>query len=931
MTAIDRERWRALQPLLDHALELTTEERDAWFTVLRAESPTLVDDLAMLLANEAAADSSGLLVKPLNDLFAAPFVGSLEGTELGPYTLEKPVGQGGMGTVWLARRTDGRFEGMAAVKLLNLALLRPSGQERFRREGSALARLAHPGIARLLDAGVSPGGQPYLVLEYVDGQPIDVYVREHGITGAALIRLVLHVLDAVAHAHTNLVVHSDLKPSNILVTGDGTVKLLDFGIAKLLGAENAAEQTKLTMDGMRALTPEFASPEQVSGDAVTTATDIYASGVLLYLLLSGRHPTAEGRKTSTDVINAVLDAEPPRLGLGDLDTILAKALRKQATERYQTAVALSDDLSRYLRHEPVNAEPDSLFYRTRKFVRRHRIMVGAAALGTFAIVGAGLRERSLRERAVSEARKAQAVQQYLESVFGHADPYSAPNEKSADVTARALLDRGAARIDSAYALEPDVQAELRGVLGRVYTNLGLYDQATPVLRQSLAQRKSLYGDRHLAVAEAMDRLGISLMKQDRTEEAEQLLRGALAQRREFAGNVDTATATSLDHLATVLQQRDNYPAADTLFREALNVRRAAYGKEHELVASSLNNLALLLTEQGNYEAAEPLFRDALAMDLRLFGEKHPRTAETLHNLAQVRVHRGFNAEAETLYTRSLAIKRAIFGNAHPSVTINLNNLGDLLARDRRFDEAEPLIREALTLDRQIFGDRHSFVTASLNNLATVLRGKGDLAGAEGAMRQVLAIDIELHGAEHARVALAENNLAGNLHLMGKVEESIPLFRHSVAQYNRLFGQNHLNSFVVTVNLAKALRDGGHLVEAERMFRDVAARADTTQATQRTQFLFAQIGLGRTLTEAGRAKEARPVLEAALVSASSQFKGNVTPLAEARFALGQCLYALGNAASAEPLLRQASSSLATNPAQVQLAARVDSVLARAARR
>src|SRR5690242_2801037 len=261
MSVMDRDRWRELEPLLDHALELPAEECASWLDELRTTSPALAEELALLLSGESIADRRGFLAEPLGS--------GLEGVELGAYTLERPLGQGGMGSVWLARRTDGRFEGRAAVKLLNLALVSPAGQARFRREGSVLARLTHPGIARLLDAGVSPSGQPYLVLEYVDGVPIDHYVREHALSLEARVRLVLAVLAAVGHAHANLIVHRDLKPSNILVTPEGTVKLLDFGIAKLLDADVREGRGALTAESAQVMTPEFAAPEQVTGDAVT--------------------------------------------------------------------------------------------------------------------------------------------------------------------------------------------------------------------------------------------------------------------------------------------------------------------------------------------------------------------------------------------------------------------------------------------------------------------------------------------------------------------------------------------------------------------------------------------------------------------------------------------------------------------------------------
>ena len=374
MTAIDRERWRVLEPLVDHALELSDDERDAWLAALGTESPTLAAELTTLLAAEQRADRRGLLVEPLDTPFGAPLAGSLAGTELGAYTLERPLGHGGMGSVWLARRTDGRYEGRVAVKLLNLALLTRAGQERFRREGSALARLTHPGIARLLDAGVGPTGQPYLVLEYVDGRAIDAYAEAERLTVEQRVRLVLHVLDAVGHAHANLVVHRDLKPSNILVTAAGDVKLLDFGIAKLLDPERGGRRSTFSLEAGRALTPQYASPEQARGDPVTPATDVYALGVLLYRLAAGRHPTSEGATTATDAIRTLLAVEPARLGLGALDDVLARALRKDPAARYQTAAAFAADLARWLRDAPARvraASGGSLLERAANFVRRN--------------------------------------------------------------------------------------------------------------------------------------------------------------------------------------------------------------------------------------------------------------------------------------------------------------------------------------------------------------------------------------------------------------------------------------------------------------------------------------------------------------------------------------------------------------------------------
>ena len=365
MVAMGRDRWRELEPLLDQALDLPAEEREVWLRELGQRSPDDAAELKRLLASEAAADRTGFLTAGHT---VRPDIG-LEGLELGSYTLERPLGQGGMGSVWLARRTASPGE-KAAVKLRNLTLASPTAQARFRREGSVLARLAHPGIARLLDAGVSPSGQPYLVMEYIDGKPIDLYATEQAMGVERRLELFVQVLDAVGHAHQHRIVHRDLKPSNILVTRDGTVKLLDFGIAKLLEPEPGTDQSWTTTDGMLTLTPEYAAPEQVTGGPITPATDVYVLGTLLYVLLSGHHPTAGGLRTQRDIVRALFEVQPAVLDMGDAGTIADKALRKQPRDRYQTIGAFRDDVQRCLRREPIVARRASLADRVQTFVRR---------------------------------------------------------------------------------------------------------------------------------------------------------------------------------------------------------------------------------------------------------------------------------------------------------------------------------------------------------------------------------------------------------------------------------------------------------------------------------------------------------------------------------------------------------------------------------
>lgn len=487
MPTIDRGNWQTLEPLLDYALDLSAEQRERWLRELSDRSPGLAADLQAFLAEEALADRTGFLELP--EL-------TLAGLELGAYRLERPLGQGGMGTVWLARRTDGRFEGVAALKLLNLAMVSPISQARFRREGSVLARLDHPGIAKLLDAGISPTGQPFLVLEYVDGTPIDEYIRTHQLDRSERLQLFLKVLDAVGHAHANLVVHRDLKPSNILVSDAGRVKLLDFGIAKLLDEDTAGNQTALTLEGGKVFTPRYAAPEQIRGEALTTATDVYSLGVLLYLLLGDKHPTAENCRTPASMVTAVLERTPAKLSLGDLDTILGKALRKNPADRYQTVTAFADDLNRYLRHQPITARADSMGYRLGKFVRRNRTGVITGLLIALGLIGVTVYSVELkreaerqRDAAVRNDRRSTALSQVQSVLTGN---QRAPDGRELGTDERiALAERVLTR---QFREEPWLVAEVMVDLSNRYYEAG--DRETQ--RSMLARARDIARAANLA-------------------------------------------------------------------------------------------------------------------------------------------------------------------------------------------------------------------------------------------------------------------------------------------------------------------------------------------------------------------------------------------------------------------------------------------------
>jgi serine/threonine protein kinase/tetratricopeptide (TPR) repeat protein len=936
MTQLNREEWAALSRLLDEALEMPAGDRAQWIAERRLENPEMAAELEALLDREAgiADDFLSTGVAP-----RMPATSTLAGQTLGAYVLEGPLGQGGMGSVWMARRSDGRFEGVAAIKLLSLAVAGPVGEERFRREGSVLARLTHPNIARLLDAGVSPSGLPYLVLEFIDGKPIDEWCDARKLTIDARLRLFQQVLAAVAHAHASFIVHRDLKPANILVTNDGTVKLLDFGIAKLL-EEGGATSSALTGAHDGVFTYQYAAPEQIKGEPITTATDVYGLGVILYELLAGRHPTSSGAHTPAEHVVAILktdsgqlsravspsaeltppeaqrlaaarDASPEKLHRifsGDLDNIVAKTLKKDPAERYATVGALEEDVRHYLNHEPVSARADSFKYRASKFVRRHRVPVALAVLATIGLVGAAARERTLRGRAETEAKKAVAVEEYLVSVFGAADPFAPTPVGRGNITARELLDRGALRMDTSLIDQPEVRAELRGALGRVYANLGVYDKATSELRSSLVARRALYRGDNASVAEAMDRLGEVLMQEDSLDEADSLLSDGLAMRRRLFGDRNAATAESLEHLAELYENRDQFDKSEPLFRQALAMRRGMYGDSDLTVAASRDYLGRMLHSKGADTEAIPQYQIALAIRTRRLGEEHPATAETIHDIAVAEEDLGRYADAERDDRRALAIERKTLGSNHRSVSLTLNDLGQLLFKLGRLGEADTMLRQALAINRRLFGENHEAVSANLSNLALIVRERGDFDEAERLLQQALKIDLALRGPEHIDVGFDLNEIAVVMRLEGRPDSAVVLLRQALAMSHRVAGADARGTLIISVNLGRALSEAGRNTEAEPFLREALAKLDTNNADERLAVVPGRIGLGRVLLGTHRAAEALPVMRSAAAMSSERQGADHWRTGESELVLGECFLALGQADSAEAHVRDGRNVL-----------------------
>ena len=859
---------------------------------------------------------------------AATALGGPVPEHIGPFRVMHEIGRGGMGRVFLGERVDGQFDQQVAIKLIQQAA--PGILRRFIEERRLLARLAHPGIARLFDGGITPGGLPYFVMELVEGEPIDRYCEGRHLPLDRRLELVARVCEAVTYAHQHLIIHRDLKPSNILVTPEAQVKLLDFGIAKLLDA--AREEDDAPRTELQAMTPEFAAPEQILGRPISTATDVYSLGVLLYVLLTGERPYDVRGKTPAEVERIVCEYVPPKPSSkappslqrrirGDLDLIVMTALQKDVERRYQSPAALAQDLQRFLEGHAIAARADSAPYRFAKFVGRHRVGVAIASFLALGLAGAASRERVLRHRAEVEARKAWEVERFLVRVFDMADPSGWKEPDGGRASARDLLDRGATRIDSMLRGQPEVQAELRGVLGRVYTSLGLYDKAASLLERSLAQRTALRGPVDTSVVETMDLLGTTLVKLDKLDDAELLLRRALEQRRRLRGNGHAETATTAENLATLLEERTKLDAAEPLYREALAIRRTIFGDSSVEVSNTLNNLGLLLFRKAAYAEAESLHQRGLEIKLARLGEGHAETARSMQNLAMTLQMRGRYEEALSYHRRALAAKRKALGDAHPSVTISMNNLANLLANQLgRLDEAEALAREALALDRQIFGDKHSFFAASLQNVGMIQRLKGEFAEAEKTLYHALTIHRALSGERDVKVAYDLGGIALVRLYRGDGAGAIPLLRQSVALYRDLLGDKHLNTIVTSGNLAYALTDHGAAAEAESLSRAALQRLDAEKPEHRTAHINMRLTLGKALLALSRTDEAWPMLEQVADDARRQFGEDHWRVGDALLAYGKALAVSGRVADAAPVLRAARAVLEKNRrAQPRLAA------------
>jgi serine/threonine-protein kinase len=847
-------RWQRLEELFFAALERPAEKRSAFLAGHAGDDDLRDEVLAMVAAHErtAGAGVEGWLARAA--AAAARPGPPLAGTCVGPWRLLSPLGEGGMGQVYLAERADGEFQQTVAVKLLRAGHDDPAFVARFRTEREILARLEHPNIARLLDGGVSEQGLPYLVMEYVRGEPVTDWCDRHRLTIAERCATFAEICRAAQFAHQNLIVHRDLKPSNVLVNDRREVKLLDFGIAKILATGDATPAADPTRTGLL-MTPAFAAPEQLQGRPVTTATDVYALGLMLYELLTGRRGQAVDALAPEALVRQVCEVGPRRpstvaveggdardrgerrgglaplrlgrLLRGDLDTIVARATHKDPGRRYPSAEQLAEDLERWRAGLPVRARPDTLRYRAGKFVRRHRAAVAVATLALLSLL-AGLAvaliglERAQRAEAVAqaEAETARRVSDFLVGLFKINEPGEA---KGNAVTARELLDRGAERIEEELAAQPVVRARLLHAIGSAYGELGLYETALAANERELRAQIAARGRHHPEVADALVALANAHMRKGSYDKTRVFAQQALAIQERTFGTDALEVATPLNQLGLAYWYLGDLRRARQLLARSLAIKERHLGRWDLQLGGVLNNVAILHWQEGDTAAARPLYERALVIFQRAHGEEHRAVAHTLNNLALVYEQERDFDKARALHQRALRIRRKILAADHPDVAESLNNLGNVLRLSGDLGAARTAFEDALAIRRAALGPDHPYVAATLHNLGVTVAAQGDGGAARPLLERSLAIFERAPGGESYQACFPLAGLAGLDHRAGELARAEQRFRRALELAEGGLGRENPELQEILRPYAKLLRELGRDAEAAALERRSVTR------------------------------------------------------------------------------------------------------------
>lgn len=867
---MEASRWRQVSSLLDQLLELTAVQRALRLEQLRAADAGLADDLQRLLAHER--DSQEFMAQPL--WTAAPEA-SRAGSLVGPYRLLRPLGEGGMGEVWLAERADGLYERQVALKLLRSGYADPGLRQRFSREREILARLQHPHLAQLFDAGMDLQGQPYLALAYVEGEPITEHCRRLQVPLERRLQLMLQVCAVVSHAHANLIVHRDLKPSNILVTAQGEVKLLDFGIAKLLDSEHGEPPAHPPTEA-RAFTLHYAAPEQVRGEPVTTLTDVYSLGVVLFEVITGQKPYRLRRHSDAEWERSILEVNAPRASAvvarsaaeqggqggparrlarrlrGDLDTILLKALQKEPAQRYASVEALAQDLRRFLEGRPIHARPQHVGYRLQRYIGRHRWGVALGTLSVVGLLGLALTALWQAQQAQREIARAQAMQDFTVGLF----------DKAADVRhgsfdLRQLLATGQQRGEAELLDQPLSLAELEGVIGRLRIGMGDYQQALHTLDHQRALLEQVEEVPPVLQLEAVTQRGRALRMLGRSRECVTHLtpmQGRASAQRLALPAVVAEYHAQLGRCQQLLGYRDQARAA---FERALALRRDAVG-DLSGTAESLADLAALDSDDGRPQAALAGYRRALAMLQARVSERHPQLIALRRQMGETLAAQGELTGAEHSLHSAWAEAVQLYGPDHPE-TLTIRRLRAIVGLRRgELEQAAATLQQVHQLTRRALGEQHRDTGLTWHALGQVAMERGDTAAAMEDFRRAVAIwrqpdcvRLLPQGLYDYAAALAE---------AGQGQAALAALQEGRQWQAAQHGDDDPSAQRAERMMAEIISARGDPHQAGERLAGLMRRADRAVPTERAQQQALQLAWGRNLGRMGQAVEARRALQ-----------------------------------------------------------------------
>lgn len=758
--------------------------------------------------------------------------------QIGLYEIKRRIGFGGMGEVYLAGRIGEKFNQNIALKLMRHGVTSKNQAYRFEQERSILSSLNHPNIARLLDGGISDDGRSYFVMEYVDGIPITEYCKKNKCDLEQRLNLFKQVCKAVQYAHSNFIVHRDLKPENLLVDKEGMVKILDFGIAKMID-DSLDEQSLLqTNSGLRMLSLKYAAPEQITLGPITTATDVYALGTLLYELVTDTHPLQLKNKSLHETEYIIRNTDPLRPSFvtnrwplklkGDLDAIILKALRKETSERYDSAQNMLDDIERFENSLPVSARHDSLIYRSRKFLKRHSLPLSFMSFILILIIGFTLfyTQRISQEKRFAElqAQKAEQVTMFLMDMFEASNPTETGGEI---LNARDMLERGEAEAETLEGY-PEIKAQMYEVIGEIYRRLGQYNRSERLLRQSLSIRQDIYGNYHIETVSSLDKLGLLLINKGEFNVADSLLTEALQIRENHIESSPPGLAATLSNLAFVTRRKGEHEEAEKLYRRSLELRRDHLGENHPLTIENMSSLGVILHNTGKYRETEAIYRELLQRRQQLLSPIHPDVAISQNSLGALMMNLGNYEEADSLLNRALVVRQKLYGDQHPFVAMTLNNLGLSSLEQNKLREAENYITEAYKIRLEQLGRTSTNTAISKFTLAKLMLKTEQPDSAVTLYNQAYEIFYENLSPNHSFTARSQVGL-GTAHLaLGELDIAKKYFEEGYSRVEEIHSKTSVEHALASIQYALFLLETGEKMKATEMLQKAHKTLETIE-------------------------------------------------------------------------------------------------------